>query len=68
MNQPAVSDIYGAQRPILSTGDRVAAIRETRPTELDKGVLDAKTFEAIEADEMFESLDHTGTHVGKCVL
>ncbi len=68
MNQPAVSDTYGAQRPILSTGDRVAEIRETRPTELDKGVLDAKTFEAIEADEMFESLNHTGTHVGKCIL
>ncbi|HET7061097.1 MAG TPA: DNA mismatch repair protein MutS [Nitrosospira sp.] len=68
MNQPSESHSYWAQRPILSIADRVAAIGDTRPTDMDNAVLDAKTFDAIEADEMFESLDHTGTHIGKCVL
>src|SRR5690348_9996813 len=68
MSEAVQHDKYWAPRRVLSTGDRPAAIRDTRPTETEKGVVDAKTFDAIEADEMFESLNHAGTHVGKCVL
>ncbi len=68
MNQPAISDAFWTQPPILSTGDRIAGIRDTRPTEVDNGVLDAKTFDAIEADQMFDSVNNANTHVGKCVL
>ncbi|HEX8874870.1 MAG TPA: DNA mismatch repair protein MutS, partial [Nitrosospira sp.] len=32
------------------------------------GVLDAKTFDAVEADQLFDSLNHAVTHAGQCVL
>ena len=68
MSEPAVSDTYRGQPSILSTGDRPLGIREVCPTEAVKGVLDAKTFGAIETDQLFDSLNHAVTHAGQCVL
>lgn len=68
MNEPAVSDTYRGQPSILSTGDRPSGIRDSRPTEAIKGVLDAKTFSAIETDQLFDSLNHAITHAGQSVL
>ncbi len=68
MNEPAVSDTYRGQPSILSTGDRPSGIRDARPTEAVKGVLDAKTFSAIETDQLFDSLNHATTHAGQSVL
>src|SRR6185437_4620568 len=34
----------------------------------DKGVLDAKTFDAIETDQLFDSINHTVSHAGQSVL
>jgi DNA mismatch repair protein MutS len=68
MNEHALSDAYWAQPPILSTGERPAGIRDTRPADADKGVLDSKTFGAIEADQLFDSVNHAATHAGQCVL
>jgi hypothetical protein len=68
MNAPVLSDAYWIQPPLLSTGERPVGARATRPTDADKGVLDAKTFDAIEADQLFESLNHAATHAGQCVL
>src|SRR5690348_17015816 len=68
MNEPALSDAYWAQPPILSTGERPAGIRDTRPADADIGVLDSKTFSAIEADQLFDSVNHAATHAGQCVL
>jgi hypothetical protein len=68
MNAPVLSDAYWIQPPLLSTGERPVGARDTRPTDADKGVLDAKTFDAIEADQLFESLNHAATHAGQCVL
>ncbi|WP_025041914.1 MutS-related protein [Nitrosospira briensis] len=68
MNEPAVSDTYRGQPSILSTGDRPSGIRDARPTEAVKGVLDAKTFSAIETDQLFDSLNHAVTHAGQSVL
>jgi hypothetical protein len=34
----------------------------------EQGVLDAKTFDAIEADQLFDSFNHAATHVGQAVL
>ena len=49
-------------------GKRPAAVRDTRPTETDSGGLDAKTFDAIEADQLFDSINEAVTHVGQSVL
>ncbi|MDN5934903.1 MAG: DNA mismatch repair protein MutS [Nitrosospira sp.] len=68
MSDSAISDSWESQPPIFSTGDRLAGIRDTRPTEVDKGVLDTKTFDAIETDQLFDSCNHAVTHVGKSVL
>ncbi|MDN5881048.1 MAG: DNA mismatch repair protein MutS, partial [Nitrosospira sp.] len=68
MSDSAISDSWESQPPIFSTGDRLAGIRDTRPTEVDKGVLDTKTFDAIETDQLFDSCNHAVTHVGQSVL
>lgn len=68
MNDSTISDSFWNQPPILSIGERPAGVRDTRPTELDKGVLDAKTFDAIETNQLFDSLNHAITHVGQSVL
>ncbi|SEL51123.1 MutS-related protein [Nitrosovibrio tenuis] len=68
MKEPAVSDAYWAQPPLLSTGERLAGVRDMRPTDVDKNVLDAKTFDAVEADQLFDSINLAATHVGQCVL
>ncbi len=68
MSESAVSDSWESQPFILSTGERLAGVRDTRPTEIDKGVLDAKTFDAIETDQLFDSCNHAFTHVGQSVL
>lgn len=68
MNDPAVSDSCWSQPPILAVGERLAGVRDTRPTEADKGVLDTKTFDAIEIDQLFDSCNHAITHIGQSVL
>ncbi|SFW17352.1 DNA mismatch repair protein MutS [Nitrosovibrio sp. Nv17] len=62
---PAAS---GEHPPILARGDRPAGIRDTRPGEGREGVLDARTFDAIEVDALFDSCNHAATHVGQAVL
>ncbi|MGH8763221.1 MAG: MutS-related protein [Nitrosospira sp.] len=68
MNDPAASDSCWSQPPILAVGERLAGVRDTRPTEADKGVLDTKTFDAIEIDQLFDSCNHAITHIGQSVL
>lgn len=68
MNDPAVSDSCWSQPPILAVGERLAGVRDTRPTEADKGVLDTKTFDAIEIDQLFDSCNHAITRIGQSVL
>ncbi len=67
MNDSTI-DSFWQQPPILSVGERPAGVRNTRPTEFDTGVLDAKTFDAIETNQLFDSLNHAVTHVGQSVL
>ena len=68
MNKSARSDSCWSQPFILSSGERPAGVRDTRPTDLAGGVLDAKTFDAIEADQLFDCVNHAATHVGQSVL
>jgi DNA mismatch repair protein MutS len=68
MKEAAIPDSYWSQPFLLSRGDRLAGVRDTRPGESDKGVLDAKTFDAIETDQLFDSLNQAVTHAGQSVL
>lgn len=68
MNKSARSDSCWSQPFILSSGERPAGVRDTRPIDLAGGVLDAKTFDAIEADQLFDCVNHADTHVGQSVL
>ena len=68
MNDTVISDPCWSQPPILASGERLAGVRDTRPTDADKGVLDAKTFDAIEINQLFDSCNHAVTHVGQSVL
>lgn len=68
MNDPVASDPCLSHPPILASGERLAGVRDTRPTGADNGVLDAKTLDAIEIDQLFDSCNHAVTHVGQSVL
>jgi hypothetical protein len=69
MNDSARPEAYQSHPPTFSTGERPAGIRDTRPIDdANKGVLDSKTFSAVEADQLFDSFNHAATHVGQCVL
>ena len=53
---------------ILSSQKRPAQVRDTQPTLEDYGVVDMRTFAAIEADALFTEINHARTHIGQCVL
>jgi hypothetical protein len=53
---------------ILSDSGQPAAVDDIRPTGADYGVLDPKTFEAIEAEALFHTIDHTKTEIGRLAL
>jgi len=63
-----MSELHSGQPPVLSSGERPVGVRDTRPVPGEHGVLDAKTFDAIEADQLFDSFNHAVTHVGQAVL
>ncbi|SES76935.1 MutS domain III [Nitrosomonas marina] len=53
---------------ILSSGDRPVSIDNFRPAESDHTVLDPKTYEAIEAEKLFATINHTQTEAGRLCL
>ncbi len=53
---------------LLSSSDQPASIDQLRPTESDYRLLDPKTYDAIEAEALFEQVDHTKTHIGRLVV
>lgn len=56
------------KRFILSDSDQPASLADIRPTEEQHEVLDPKTFDAIEAEALFETVDHTRTETGRLAL
>jgi len=53
---------------ILSSGDQPAKPDNFRPTDTDHGVLDPKTFTAIEAEKLFTTINHTQSEIGSLYL
>lgn len=53
---------------ILSDSDRPVSMEDIRPTEADYEALDPKTFEAIEAEALFRTIDQTKTEIGRLAL
>jgi hypothetical protein len=53
---------------ILSDSDRPTSMEDIRPTETDYEALDPKTFEAIEAEALFYTIDQTKTENGRLAL
>lgn len=53
---------------ILSNGKQPAQVRDTRPTSTDFGVIDARTFAAVEVDALFDEVNHARTRIGQSVL
>lgn len=53
---------------ILSSGKNPSGIRDTRPTADSYGVLDPKTFAAVEADALFDEINQAQTLTGQSVL
>ncbi len=64
----AVNTFVWREGFILSSDKRQAQIRDTKPTAENFGVLDAKTFVAVEADALFDEINHAQTRVGQSVL
>lgn len=53
---------------LLSSKNQPASLRNIRLSEDDHGVIDPKTFDAIEADALFDSIDYTKTQIGHLTL
>lgn len=53
---------------ILSSGENPAKLDDWRPSESNHGALDPKTYNAIEADKLFETINQTQTEVGRFCL
>ena len=53
---------------LLSSTDQPASIGDLQPTESNHGVLDPKTYEAVEAEALFAKINYTKTKIGKLVL
>lgn len=68
MNVPDQSISIWRDQFILSSSDQPASIKDIRPTAEDHGALDPKTYDAIEADALFDVIDHTQTSMGRLVL
>lgn len=53
---------------ILSSGRQPTSSEDFRPTDDDHGILDPKTYDAVEVDALFEAINHTQTQVGHLTL
>jgi len=53
---------------ILSDSGQPATLEDIRPSEADYEALDPKTFDAIEAQALFDAIDRTQTEAGRLIL
>lgn len=64
---PAATSVWRGSF-ILSSGKKPAQIRDTRPTAEDPGVVDVRTFAAVEIDALFDEINHAQTRTGQSIL
>lgn len=53
---------------LLSSGEQPVSMDNLRPSDSDYTVLDPKTYEAIEADKLFDKINQTETEFGRLCL
>ena len=65
-----MKELVNALYPTLLQADAKAPpeIRATQPAEIGANVIDIGTFQALEIDRLFDSVDHAATHTGKATL
>ncbi len=68
MNKPIKSTAVWRDSFILSSSSQQADSEDIRPTDNDHGALDPKTYDAIEADALFNIINHTQTQIGRLIL
>jgi hypothetical protein len=53
---------------LLSSNNQPTSIQNLRLSDNDHGAIDPKTYEAIEVDALFDTIDHTKTQIGQLTL
>lgn len=64
---PSITPIW-RKSYILSSGSQPAPVRGSRPTTTEFGVIDAKTFAAVEGDALFDAANYAKTQIGQSIL
>ncbi len=68
MNKTIKAASIWRDKLILSSGRQPANSEDFKPTDSDHGALDPKTYDAVEVDALFETINHTQTQVGHLAL
>ncbi len=68
MNKSIKSNAVWRDTLILSSSHQPADIEDIRPTDGDQGALDPQTYDAVEADALFDAINYTQTQIGHLIL
>ena len=68
MNKSIKSTAVWRDPLILSSSSQPADSEDIRPTDDDQGALDPQTYDAVEADALFDVINHTQTQIGHLIL
>ena len=68
MSESDKSDEIGNNPYLLSNNNRPMGIHDLSLSEANYGVIDPKTFDAVEVDALFDSIDYTKTLIGHLTL
>jgi DNA mismatch repair protein MutS len=68
MSESVKSGVIWRSPCLLSSKNQPASIKEIRLSDVDHGVIDPKTYDAVEVDALFDVIDHTKTQIGHLTL
>jgi len=68
MSESVKSGLIWRNPYLLSSKSQPASIQEIRLSDVDHGVIDPKTYDAIEVDALFDAIDYTKTQIGHLTL